>query len=120
MDHDDRQIRQHFQGMVAIGYAIQTIPGKILESECFSSEGAVQGQGSSRKRGTAQRHIMQYPFFGIIQTGLVPQEHLRVSHQVMGKSDRLCTLQMGVTWHDRFQMLFGFFTQCEGNVGSEA
>ena len=45
-----------------------------------------------------------HPFAAIRQAFAISRQHFKVGQAPMCKEDRLCTLQMGVTWEDGAEM----------------
>ena len=43
----------------------------------------------------------------------IPLKHIVISHEMVGKTNRLGVLQMGIAWHDGFHM---FFSQIQQNT----
>ena len=107
----DRRVAEEFQRVVTVADSVHGIGAGTVKSEGFRKEGAV-GMVSGSGHGTGTQWIFIHTDQAVAETAVIPFEHFKVRHHMEGERNRLCPLEMGVTWHDR--VLMGFRDGVDG------
>ncbi len=106
MSHAQTGPGQKLDNEIPIGDGIDAVFrhfGKIKESCHIIRIDGIGGAGQSRR---TQRHDID-PFKTVFKALAVPGEHFVISHQMMGKKNRLGSLSMRISRHDDIQMSLG-------------
>jgi hypothetical protein len=97
-------------GKVAIANPIQAVAIDPLEPQQVGRVMTVNGKRGPRQCSTAQGRNV-HPLVDILQSFPVALGHVKIGQQMMGQTDWLGSLQMGITGDERFNMVFGQLQQ---------
>ncbi|MNF87766.1 hypothetical protein D3C84_702420 [compost metagenome] len=86
--------------VIPVGDRIQAVAGRTAKAHIQRQRLAVDGIGGARQGAAAERAGVE-AFQGILQTGMVPLQHLHIGKRPVGEGDRLGPLQVGVTGQHR-------------------
>ena len=106
MHHQNGSKRQKFNDIITIADRIHTISINAAKIQLFSYIKAVNGKcrpGNSAR--TKRHHIRTGPY--TLQSAKIALQHIEIRQQMVCKGDRLSTLQMRITGHQCFIVLFG-------------
>ncbi|MNK88119.1 hypothetical protein D3C87_1080730 [compost metagenome] len=82
--------------VIPIGDRIQTVAGGAAKAHIERQRFPVDGVRRTRQSAAAERAGVE-ALEGILQTGVIPLQHLHIGQRPVGEGDRLGTLQVGVT-----------------------
>ncbi len=96
MGHGEGRHVHQLHHVIPIGDRIQAVAGGAAKAHVERQGFAVDGVGGTRQRTAAERAGVE-ALEGILQTGVVPLEHLHIGQRPVSEGDRLGPLQVGVT-----------------------
>ena len=91
--------------MIAVGHAVQAVTRRAGKTQILCQRLAIYRIRRTGKRATTKRATV-HTFVCIGQTAVIAFKHFYVCHAPMCKSNRLRTLQMGVTRHHSILRIF--------------
>ena len=86
--------------VIPVGDRIQAVAGRAAKAHVERQRLPVDGIGGARQGAAAEGAGVE-ALEGILQTGMVPLQHLHIGQGPVGVSDRLGPLQVGVTGQHR-------------------
>jgi hypothetical protein len=101
--HDQRGAGGEFDGEIPVRNSIQGVFANAVKAKQFGNVFALDRVACSGQRRRTEWQTV-HALAAIDQSVCVAFEHLEISHQVMGKGDRLSDLQMSESRHDGIRM----------------
>ena len=99
MHHQYRYRRTHLNAEIPVRNTVQGVHRYVLKPEQFADLLSVYRISRRRKRTASERHSV-HTLVCILESADITDKHLRISHNMMCKCDRLRTLQMRVARHN--------------------
>ena len=96
--HNQAQIAQQLDGIVAVGHAIQTVHHRGVKAQRLCRLETVDGICRPRQRAGAERTLI-HPRAAVFQPRDIAPEHTAVGQKMLCKCDRLRPLQMRIAGH---------------------
>ena len=116
MHHADGGSGKIFQQKIPIGHAVQAVLRNLRKAKQLRHPLPVEGIcGAGQRAGTQRHHIRGA--IGRLKPRAVTQEHLEVSHHMVGQGNGLRLLQVRVAGHDGMQVVLGNVQQGLQQVG---
>ena len=106
MDAEERRGGEEFDGKVAVANGVHRVGGYAGKPELVSNELAVEGNGGSGDGSRSEWKNVHAPR-AVGVAVMIAVEHFDVREEVVGESDRLCALEMGVAGDDHVRIFVG-------------
>ena len=106
MHHEGGSKGKEFNDIVTVAYCVHAVRINCAEVQLLRNHKTVDGERSACNRtGTQRHHVRAFP--NAQQAAEVTLQHIEICQHMMRKGNRLRTLQMGITRHQSFFVLFG-------------
>ena len=105
MHHDDREGIRQLNAVVAVGNAVQTVCHRCIKAQQLRRFFPIDVVCGASQCTAAQRAFV-HTLCCVVQSAQITEQHLYICQQVVCKSHRLGTLQMGIAGEHGFGVLF--------------